>query len=112
VLTLSLKTFKGEAMNNSNFGSIVAVGLVAMLLIYLSTVLGLPHHIEKGVVLTCISVVLFLVAGAVFQSSWQVAIVPGVIAIVLLVLAVNAFGTSDIAKTTELLPTISYTLLS
>jgi len=94
-----------------NFGAIIGVGIVAILMIIIANMLGLPHHMIMGMIFTALSILLFLVAGAVFSHSWIFGLIVGGIALAVLLYAMHEFSISEPAKQGLLLPPISQLLL-
>jgi hypothetical protein len=93
-----------------NFFTIIAVGIVAILMIIVASIIGLPHHVVMGIILTAISVLLFLVAGAVWNSAWPVGLTVGCIAVAVFLYAVHEFSIVEPAKQALLLPPVSQLL--
>ncbi|MCJ7655776.1 MAG: hypothetical protein MUO97_10870 [Dehalococcoidia bacterium] len=95
-----------------SFGDIIAVGIIAILVILIGRWLGLPNNIVTGLILTGVSILLFLVSGAIYSHSWIISVAVGVVALGVLIFALHSFSTPDIAKTEQsLLPTIQLLLL-
>jgi hypothetical protein len=94
-----------------DYGAIIGVGIIAVLLIWFATQLGFSANIVRGVIFIAISILLFLVSGAVFSHSWIVGSVVGVIALVLLFVGINVLATPDNNKSTQLLPTLTQLIL-
>ena len=94
-----------------NFGAVIGVGIVAILMIIVANMLGLPHHMIMGMILTAVSILLFLVAGAIFSHSWIFGLIVGGIAVALLLYAMHEFSITEPAKQGLLLPTIDQLLL-
>ena len=75
-----------------DYGGIVGVGILVILFIWLTTQLEFPPHIIRGIIFIAVSALLFLVSGAIFNHSWIVGVIVGVIAILMFVLGVNALS--------------------
>jgi hypothetical protein len=73
-------------------GGIVGVGVVAILLIILGAWLAPTSDWKWALVLTGIGILLALVAGATFNSSWVIGVVFGVAALVVFGFALRAFS--------------------
>jgi hypothetical protein len=69
-------------------------------------------YFVNELIFTGVSILLFLVSGAVWNHSWIISVAVGVIAFGVLLFALHVFSTPDIAKTEQsLLSTIQLLLL-
>jgi len=94
------------------YGAIIAIGVVLLLFLILATQpqLGVPRHIVRGIIYLSVCGLFVLIAAAVSSASGWVALGAAVVAIVLLALALRAFGASDTSTPTGLLPVLNYLL--
>lgn len=74
------------------YGPLVAIGIVAILMIVIADLVGLPPHIVRGIIFTAISVILVLTSAATWSVHWIVGLAALIVAIVFFVLAGNAFS--------------------
>jgi hypothetical protein len=98
-------------LNNNGNGTVFAVGIVAIIMIIIGALFPFLNEQKTGLILTGIAVLLFLVAGAVFSSSWQIGLVVSVIGIIAFFFGVHSFLTEPSSKVTSLLPMINQLLL-
>jgi hypothetical protein len=98
-------------LNNNPYGIVVAVGLVAILLIIMGSIFPFSSDQKTGLVLVGISMLLFLVAGAVFGGSWQIGLAIGGVAFIIFAFSVHSFLAEPNPTTTSLLPTTIQLLL-
>lgn len=97
--------------SGSGYGGIVGVGVVAILLIIIGAWLPLSPDLKWALVLTGIGLLLALVAGVTFSSSWIVGVVFGVAALVVLLFALHAFSNAISPKAQTLIPMPTKSLL-
>jgi uncharacterized membrane protein len=70
------------------FGPIVAIALIAILLIAISSVFPVSPQMQSGLVFVGISILLFLVAGVTFSLHWIIGGVVGIIAFILFMIGI------------------------
>jgi len=74
------------------YGGIIGVGVVALLVIIIGNMIGLPPHIAKGLTFVGIGVILFMASAAAWSLHWIVGLVGLIAAIVFLGIGVSAFS--------------------
>jgi hypothetical protein len=94
-----------------NFGAIIALVIAAVLIIIIAYMIGAPHQVVMGIVFTALSMLLFVVAGVIFNSSHLFGAIVGGIAVAFLLYAAHEFSIAEPAKQGFLLPAIGQLLL-
>ena len=87
-----------------NIGAIICVSIIAIVMIIIAPMFGLPHHAVVGLMLTAVSIIFIAVATVVFSYSRIVGSIALCIALVAFGFALHEFSIAEPAKQVLLLP--------
>lgn len=87
----------------NQYSGIAAVGVVAIMMIIIANMIGLPSHITKGLTFIGISVILLLASAVAFTFHWIVGIVGLIATAIVFTIGITSFSQTSSQVSTLLL---------